>query len=282
MNLRIRRADGSERVISGYKAKPRLGAKKFKPTHLQSHEELPPSVDLRPGLTPVENQGDTNSCVANAVAGAYEFLAKQHTGDDYDVSRMFIYYNARSLESDAVEDEGTSISDAIDSLKKFGAPAERTWPFEQRHVNKKPGRSAYEEAAGFLVENFEEVPTELEIWKHCLAEGRPIIFGLTLFNSFDNARRGKVPEPTSKEKQRGEHGKHAMLCVGYSDADELFIIRNSWGEDWGDAGYCYIPYDYVMNEEFNSGDSWVIRRLEGPEEHDRSTWGDEASILPTL
>jgi C1A family cysteine protease len=46
-----------------------------------------------------------------------------------------------------------------------------------------------------------------------------------------------------------------MLCVGYSDPDRVFIVRNSWGSDWGDKGYCYIPYDYLMSEKYNDGDS---------------------------
>jgi len=68
--------------------------------------------------------------------------------------------------------------------------------------------------------------------------------------------------PTTSETTRGTHGKHAMLAVGYSDPDGVFIVRDSWGADWGDRRYCYIPYDYVMNPKLNSGDSWVIRQLD--------------------
>jgi uncharacterized tellurite resistance protein B-like protein len=277
----IQRADGSVRVVHGYKHKPALGAAKFSPGKYAS-DELPSSVDLRPKLSAIEDQGDTNSCVANAVAGAYEYLAQRHLGEAYDVSRMFVYYNARSLEGDDIEDEGTSISDAIASLKKFGACAEPVWPFQKSHVNTKPKSSAYQEASKFKVEHTEQVETDLDAWRHALAEGRPIIFGLTLFDSFDKARKGKVPRPTDQEQRRGKHGKHAMLAVGYSDTDELFIVRNSWGTDWGDDGYCYIPYDYVMNEKYNSGDSWIIRQLDDAAEDDQSHWGDDTSILPTI
>ena len=100
------------------------------------------------------------------------------------------------------------------------------------------------------------VPTELEAWKQVLAEGYPIIFGLSLFGSFDKQRKpGYVPEPSEGETGRESHGGHAMLAVGYSDPDEMFIVRNSWGPDWGDKGYCYIPYDY--NDEPGS----QLRRL---------------------
>jgi hypothetical protein len=218
--------------------------------------------------------------VANATAGAFEYLLKQHSGSNYDVSRMFIYYNARKLEGSDIEDEGTAIHDAVESLKKYGVCAEETWPFNPRHVNAKPHDRAYTEATEAEVDGLEQVETELDQWRHCLAEGRPVIFGVKLFDSFDKARKGKVPMPTEKEKQRNKHGRHAMLAVGYSDTDQLFIVRNSWGTDWGDEGYCYLPYDYLMSDEYNSGDSWVIRHVNGAGEPDRTTWGDDTSILP--
>jgi hypothetical protein len=69
-----------------------------------------------------------------------------------------------------------------------------------------------------------------------------------------------------------------MLCVGYSDRDEVFIVRNSWGESWGDGGYCYVPYRYVMSGRCNDGDSWVIKRLDDVPV-DEGTYGDDESVL---
>jgi hypothetical protein len=68
--------------------------------------------------------------------------------------------------------------------------------------------------------------------------------------------------PKASDNVRETHGWHAMLCVGYSDPDKVFIIRNSWGKDWGDKGYCYIPYDYVINKDYNGHDSWIIKSVE--------------------
>lgn len=68
-----------------------------------------------------------------------------------------------------------------------------------------------------------------------------------------------------------------MLCVGYSDPDRIFIVRNSWGNDWGDNGYCYIPYDYLMNSTYNFNDSWIVKQLTNFD-IDESTWGDDSSI----
>jgi hypothetical protein len=276
----IDRPDGSQRKVAGYRyAAPRPGAQRYESSE-EGGENLPPKVDLRSHMTKVEDQGQLSSCVANAVAGAYEYLVKRHCGEDaYDVSRLFIYYNARAREDATDEDGGAIIADAIESLRESGACSEETWPYEPDNVSAEPSAEAFEEAAGFLVEDMKLVPTTAAAWKSALAEGYPIIFGISLFESFDkHKRRGVVPLPSPRESSRESHGGHAMLCVGYSDPDRVFIVRNSWGEDWGDKGYCYIPYDYLMNPKFNDGDSWIIRRLEGLED-DGGTWGDDQSLI---
>lgn len=283
MNFLIQRADGTSRRVCGYRAgKPPEDAKRFTARHELS-QGLPPKVDLRTHLTPVEDQAETSSCVANATAGAYEYLVKRHLGEaGYDVSRLFIYYNARAEAGLETEDGGSMIGDAITSLTRHGACSEETWPFDVARVNERPSDEAFQEASQFLIEDVAAVPTELDAWKQALAEGNPVIFGVQLFASFDRQRKpGLVPMPGRGAESRESHGAHAMLCVGYSDPDELFIVRNSWGTSWGDGGYCYIPYRYLMNQEYNGGDSWIIRRVDTLDIDD-ATWGDSSSILPDL
>lgn len=283
VNFKIQKPNGKIITFSGYKksAKKPLGAKKYATKNIK----LPSKVDMRKQMTAVESQGSTNSCVANATAGAYEYLMKRHLGDDsYDVSRLFIYYNARYVgveeEGGEIEDEGTFVQHAIEGLKQYGACSENMWDFDEELVNDEPSEEAYTEAESFLIEDTSLIPLELEAWKSALAEGYPIIFGISTFNSFDSHRKkGLVPVPTKNESTREEHGGHSMLCVGYSDKDEVFIVRNSWGEEWGDEGYCYIPYKYMMNEEWNDGDSWIIKRVEEPA-IDEGIWdNDDESIL---
>jgi C1A family cysteine protease len=275
----IKRPDGKEFRAMGYKAAaPRPGIQQYASSRL-GQTRLPAKVDLRSYMTSIENQGNTNSCVANAVAGAYEYLVKRHLGEEaYDVSRLFIYYNARYL-GQIEEDEGCIIQDAIEGLKQYGACSEETWSFEEEIVNEEPHEEAYDEAAQFVVESVKQVPLDLQAWKSALAEGNPIVFGIALYKSFDNHRKkGLVPMPSDTEAGRESHGGHAMLCVGYSDHDQVFIVRNSWGEDWGDQGYCYIPYDYLINPKFNDGDSWIIQRLDNFELAEE-TWEDDYDTI---
>jgi uncharacterized tellurite resistance protein B-like protein len=275
-------ADGSQRAVHGYRYAPPKAAAKRYVAGSANLSRLPPKVDLRPFMTAVEDQANTNSCAANATAGAYEYLVKRHLGEEaYDVSRLFIYYNARAVDGpDAIEDEGSVLQSVIDSLKQYGACSEESWPFDAGMVNEQPAEEAYQEAAQFLIEDTELVPTDLDAWKTALAAGNPIIFGIKLFGSFDKQKKaGLVPMPSPKESGRESHGGHAMLCVGYSDPDEVFIVRNSWGLGWGDKGYCYIPYRYMLNDDYNYGDSWIIKRIDvlPPDE---GTWAeDDASLL---
>ena len=277
------RPDGTSVSLSGYRYRPPAETAKKYSAQASQVEKLPPKVDLRPHMTAVENQGELMSCVANAVAGAYEYLVKRHQGEGaYDVSRLFVYYNARAKEGPVNEDSGSYIADAIASLGEFGACSEATWCYDPQQVNTEPSTDAYGEAEEFLVEDVVLVPLTLDDWRHTLAEGYPIVFGISLYESFDKQKKaGVVPLPSPAEAARAAHGGHSMLCVGYSDPDQMFIVRNSWGTDWGDKGYCYIPYSYLVNPKFNSGDCWMIRQVE-PVGQDEGTWGDDESMIGEL
>jgi len=52
-----------------------------------------------------------------------------------------------------------------------------------------------------------------------------------------------------------------MLIVGYYESHKVFVIQNSWGEGWGYDGYCFMPYDYIANSDFNIGQNFATRSL---------------------
>ena len=95
----------------------------------------------------------------------------------------------------------------------------------------------------------------------CLAQGFPFVFGFTVYESFESqqvAQTGVVPLPQPGERVAGGH---AVLAVGYNDAERRFIVRNSWGARWGMQGYFTMPYDYLANRNL-ADDMWTIRRGE--------------------
>jgi C1A family cysteine protease len=97
--------------------------------------------------------------------------------------------------------------------------------------------------------------------KACLATGFPFIFGFSVYESFMSqqvANTGNVPMPHNGEAMEGGH---AVMAAGYDDERRVFIVRNSWGENWGDAGYCYMPYSYLVDQDI-AADLWTIRLVE--------------------
>ena len=283
MSLKFSNQGGSDREIKGYDyLSPSADAEKYKASSDIKAATLPPKVDLRAFMTDVEDQKSLSSCTANAVAGAYEYLVKKYLSKKaFDVSRLFIYYNARLRAGNEIEDKGSHIQYAVDSLMKIGACKEETWPYDLKSVNKKPDENSYVVAADFKIETKKFVPIKLDVWKQSLAEGYPIVFGTALFSSFDSCtpNKGIVSMPSPDETGRKAHGLHAMLCVGYSDIDKMFIVRNSWGDKWGDKGYCYMPYEYLMSEKFNLGDCWIFGRTTPIPDADDSWINDKKSVV---
>ncbi|CAF0856504.1 unnamed protein product [Adineta steineri] len=230
---------------------------------MYSSDQLPPKVDLRANMTSVEDQSKIGSCVANSLAGAYEYLAKKGNGYGIDVSRLFIYYNARASKNQSGEltDSGCSMTDGIETLQEYGVCLESMWPYNIQNVNVTPDQQTYQAADDFKITEAFQVDLDLNQMKSCLAQGFPFTFGLKLFTSFDKAAKsGVVPIPDPDEQSRESHGSHALLAVGYSDQSYSFIVRNSWGKYWGDNGYCYIPYDYMTDPNL-CFDMWTVRQL---------------------
>jgi len=94
--------------------------------------------------------------------------------------------------------------------------------------------------------------------KGCLASGYPFVFGFTVYQSFESAqvaKTGIVPMPAPHE---AVVGGHAVLAVGYDDASQQFIVRNSWGDGWGIKGYFMMPYGYLTDTSL-SDDFWTVQ-----------------------
>ena len=204
--------------------------------------------------------------------GAYEYLvwreAEAKNDTPGDVSRLFVYYVGRVRDKQLwrdrtpLADEGMTLAGAIDALSMKGACLDSSWPFNLERINDSPPADTFNEAMRYKISEAKEIPTTLTAMKACLAEGFPIIFGLKLTqNFFRCGRSGLISTPDPRDPKSAEHGLHAMLIVGYSDAESRFIVRNSWGTDWGDRGYCYIPYDYCANPTFNFLGQYAIYAL---------------------
>jgi len=223
---------------------------------------LPPSVDLHAQCSGVENQGALCSCTANALVGNLEFLEKKAGVTVTDLSRLFVYYNERALEGTANEDSGAFLRDGIKTLVKKGVCPEEEWPYIISQFAAKPPAACYRHAEDHQVLSYHRILTLTEM-RMCLAEGYPFVFGFTVYEGFESdqvAKTGQVNMP--KPNERDVSG-HAVMAAGYDDAKRRFLIRNSWGTNWGLKGYFTMPYDYLADRNL-SDDFWTIRVIEDP------------------
>ncbi|KAJ1448925.1 hypothetical protein M885DRAFT_537505 [Pelagophyceae sp. CCMP2097] len=219
---------------------------------------LPAEVDLRPKCPAVYDQGALGSCTAHAISAAVSFDARREHLVEFAPSRLFIYYNERALEGSVANDAGASLRDGVKVVHKLGVCAEDLWPYDCAKFAEMPPVEAYGAAKAHAARRYYRVPQHLGHLKGCLAAGFPFVFGFVVLSSFetpDVSQTGKMPMPQAEDKQLGGH---AVCCVGYSDADECFIVRNSWGADWGQAGYFRMPYAYALNAGL-ADDFWTIR-----------------------
>jgi C1A family cysteine protease len=220
--------------------------------------KLPDKADLRPNCPAVYDQGQLGSCTANAIAGAIEFDRMKEHKPNFVPSRLFIYYNERAIEGTVNSDSGAMIRDGIKSVATQGDVPETEWPYDIAKFSEKPPAKVYGDAKKYKVVQYQRVPRNLTQMKGCLASGYPFVFGFSVYESFESpdvAKTGHLDMPGANEQ---EVGGHAVVAVGFDDSQQRFIVRNSWGGDWGMAGYFTIPYTYLIEPNL-SDDFWTIR-----------------------
>lgn len=228
-------------------------------------------IDLRKYFPEVVDQGRLGSCTANAAAGLIGYYMNLQ-GPSEPVSRLFTYKTTRNLmESDG--DTGAYIRTAMGSLSAvalllpnttslrlmvalFGSPPEKYWQYDISKFDDEPPAFCYSFASNFQALKYFRLDyakmSEKEILasiKETLTRKLPCMFGFSVYESINNSANGKIPFPKPKEKTLGGH---AVCAVGYDDTMKIgstvgaFVIRNSWGTAWGDSGYGYLPYEYVL------------------------------------
>jgi len=226
---------------------------------------LPQRVDLRPFCSPVEDQGRLNSCAGNAVVGALEYHQRKSSHPDKDLSRLFVYYNARKIGDTQNEDSGTYIHHVMASVLAFGVCPEHMWPYMEDRCLTRPEEVCYSNALEFAAVSYARTGNAQNA-RAAVAAGLPIVFGICLPSEMlqvEAAMSGEIKRP-STWPERPNFG-HAMLIVGYDEAKQAWLVRNSWGPGFGRAGHCWIDYE-VMSHYSHPHAFWTIGAIEASRE----------------
>ena len=168
------------------------------------------------------------------------------------------------MEGTTNQDSGASLRDGMKSIVKDGICTEELWPYDISKFNVAPSKECYDNAEKNHALQYVRLYQNLNQLQTCLANENPFVFGILIYDSFESnkvAKTGHIPIPDIQYEKL--LGGHALLAVGYDDIQKHFIVRNSWGSDWGDHGYCYIPYEYLLDRHLAS-DFWYIGKITKP------------------
>lgn len=220
----------------------------------------PARIDLRESgfLPTVFDQGQLGSCVPNASVAAVMYIESRQGREVVMGSRLELYYYARKLEGSIHQDSGCMIRDAFKVLSSTGVGSEALWPYNISKFSKLP--TGAERKTDQKLLQYMRVRGDSPSLKSALALGIPVVVGISVYASFESrevATSGIVPMPQPTEQLLGGH---AILLVGYDDSLSHWILRNSWGTTWGEGGYFYLPYAYLLNAQL-ADDFWCAQKI---------------------
>jgi C1A family cysteine protease len=234
---------------------PRMITHRYFP--MRGATTIPTAVDLQPKCPPVYDQGDLGSCTAHAGSGLAEFLMMKLGYAPWTPARLALYYMTRVLveQEPANEDTGCTLADTMTALDTLGVAHESLWWYNTAKFGVRPSKGVFTDASKHVLSKGASVGQDLLSVRSCLAEGYPIIFGFTVYESFETniGSNGIMPMPKPGEQVLGGH---AVMAVGYNDSTRYVKVRNSWGSGWGAQGYFWMPYDFITSNQY-ADDFWT-------------------------
>ena len=213
----------------------------------QSEADLPSKIDLSAQFPTPGYQGKQNSCVGWSIAYAvksYEELLENGWSldtKDHLYSPAFIYNQLNNG-----QDNGLKVNEALDWVVEHGMATLATMPYQETDYTTQPTIAAIQEAQNYKPQEWGTLKSTQDM-KSSLANQQPVIITMAVFNSF------KYLKGTDSVYNTADTwiGEHAVTVVGYDDGHAsggAFKVMNSWGTDWGDQGFFWLPYDFSYTQ----------------------------------
>uniref|UniRef100_A0A6C0DC88 Peptidase C1A papain C-terminal domain-containing protein n=1 Tax=viral metagenome TaxID=1070528 RepID=A0A6C0DC88_9ZZZZ len=222
------------------------------------HKLLPTNsvTNYNLNITKIYDQGQLGSCVSNAIA-----LVINYINNTILPSRLYIYFNGRaiSIDENIRDDTGLVVRDGCKSVSKYSVCSEINWPYNINVYSIMPSLSSYNSTYNLPNFTYYALTQTATAIQAALQANNPVIFGFTVYSSFMSravASTGIVPMPNTHTETIA--GGHCTVMCGFNSVTKMFKCVNSWGTNWGDRGFFYMPYAYILNPSLTS-DLWIIK-----------------------
>lgn len=225
------------------------------------------SFSLRSEWPAIYNQGQIGSCTANAFCSCFKYLCDNKV---FEPSRLYVYYKERVLMNPhgPVTDSGAFVTEAYNWVCRNGVCGEAYWPYDVSKVNDEPPALADQDAKDHTVGSFFQIRMDNDLhntlaW--CLLQRKPVMLAFGVYASFSNVGSdglAPVPNPQNYNDPNDPidpfYGGHEVVIIGFDEEKRLYTIANSWGSDWGDNGFFYVPYEFIENPEITYDLSLIL------------------------
>jgi hypothetical protein len=209
------------------------------------------AVDLRKYATPVSDQKQTSRCAAFAWTHANEMAHNIINGEAPRLSNNYTMLQFQQMQGDAKSfryayqgGDGTVPGpEPGQVLAQEGTCRQMLWPDDSPQPLVDEQQMAADADRHRLPAK--PWPIHLDDAKKVLTAGCPIQLSMSTGPRFSQVGRDGLVDVA--EDPSGTHGRHAMLLCGYTG--NFYIVKNSWGSQWGDKGYCYIPKNVLAASE---------------------------------
>lgn len=226
------------------------------------NNNLPSSYLISGKLPPVGDQGRYGTCVTwavgynmktmlNAIDKNWSAPALSNPQNQTSPKDLFLAIPSNLKGTNC---NGTNFEPAFTQLVNRGSASLNSAPYESMgNCSQSPDPSNTTEAGKNKLSNFRKITMDVTEIKTYLSQNRPVVFGAKLSDNFMTWRGDQVISSHSSFVNVGQHARHAMLITGYDDnkgPNGAFRVVNSWGAVWGDRGFIWIDYNFMVNPNF--------------------------------
>lgn len=216
---------------------------------------IPESVDLRAWAGPIKDQGEEGSCTGHAFSSCREWIARKYEKASPVLSPQFLYVEELLANGSFPQDDGAMPRTGCQVLTAKGCCEASLYPYVAGKFST-PTTERTQNAFKYKTGGYHRIG-DLADFLSCLADPTPwpVAVGFSVYESFmaqQVSDTGIMPIPTPSEQRQGGH---EVLCLGYDLPKQLALIQNSWGDDWGQKGCFWMPFEIIGAADT---DMWMV------------------------